>query len=242
MGAPTTPLLLIPGLLCDAALFGPQIAHFRSGLDITVADHTRADNLPGIARSILAAAPPRFALAGLSMGGYIAFEMLRQAPERITRLALLDANARADRPDQLKQRQVLIGAASTIGVRAVQAMLLRLLIHKDRLDDRALTDRVLLMSDSIGVPAFIRQQQAIMGRPDNRPFLADIKCPTTVIVGEQDALTPVKVAEEIHAGIKDSMLSVIPNCGHLSTLERPEAVNALLAKWLAARPGKRPGK
>ena len=177
-------------------------------------------------------APPRFALAGLSMGGYIAFEMMRQAPERITRLALLDTNARADRPDQMKTRHVLIGAARTIGVRAVQGMLLKFLVHKDRIADRELTSRVLLMADGIGVPAFIRQQQAILGRPDNRPFLAKIKVPTVIVVGEQDALTPVKVSEEMRELIPGSRLEVIPNCGHLSTMERPEAVNAILRRWL----------
>ncbi len=225
-------LVLVPGLLCSADLFASQIEGLASVAAITVADLTRADNLPEIARFILTSAPPRFALAGLSMGGFIAFEMLRQAPERITKLALLDTNSRADRPEQAKLRHVLIGAAQTVGVRSVQAMLLRLLIHKDRLGDRELTRRVLLMADSTGVSAFIRQQHAILGRPDNRPFLREIKCPTTVIVGEQDALTPVKVAEEIHAGIAGSTLSIIPNCGHLATMEAPEAVNALLAKWL----------
>jgi pimeloyl-ACP methyl ester carboxylesterase len=233
MAAPKPPLVLVPGLLCSADLFAPQRDGLAALAQIMVADHTRANNLPAIARSILAAAPPRFALAGLSMGGYIAFEMLRQAPDRITKLALLDTNARADRPDQLKQRHVLIGAAQTIGVRAVQGMLLRFLIHNARLGDRDLTGRILLMADSIGVAAFIRQQQAILGRPDNRTFLAEITCPTTIIVGEQDALTPVKVAEEIHAGITGSTLSIVPNCGHLATLEAPEAVNALLIKWLA---------
>lgn len=227
-------LVLVPGLLCSADLFAGQLEGLAATADVTVADHTTADNLPDIARSILAMAPPKFALAGLSMGGYIAFEMLRQAPERITRLALLDTNARADRPDQMKQRQVLIGAAQTIGVRAVQGMLLRFLIHKDRLADRALTRRVLLMADQVGASAFVRQQMAILGRPDNRPFLGTIECPVTVIVGEQDALTPVKVAEEIHAGISGSTLAVIPNCGHLATMEAPEIVNGLLMKWLAS--------
>jgi pimeloyl-ACP methyl ester carboxylesterase len=228
------PIVFVPGLLCTADLFASQLAAFSTKHPCLVADHTMADNLPDIARAILISAPTKFALAGLSMGGYIAFEMLRQAPERITRLVLFDSNARADRPDQVKTRHVLIGAARSIGVRAVQGMLLRLLIHKDRLQDRELTNRILLMADGIGVNAFIRQQQAILGRPDNRPFLAEIKRPTVIIVGEQDALTPVKVAEEMHAGIAGSRLEVIPNCGHLATMEAPDAVNAVLNGWLAA--------
>lgn len=234
MSAASQNIVFVPGLLCTGDLFAAQIAHFAGKHHCQVADHTTADTLEGIAAAILAAAPERFALAGLSMGGYIAFEMLRAAPERITRLALLDTNARADRPEQFKQRRVLMGAAQTIGVRAVQGMLLRYLIHKDRLDDRALTSRVLLMADGIGVNAFIRQQQAIMGRPDNRPFLAEIKCPTVIVVGNEDALTPVKVSEEMHAGLPGSILEVIPHCGHLATMEAPEAVNAILDAWLAA--------
>jgi len=232
MTATTEPLVLVPGLLCTADLYAPQIAAFSGQRAVTVADHTTADNLPDIARSILRNAPPKFALAGLSMGGYIAFEMLRQAPERITRLALLDTNARADRPDQVKTRAVLIGAARSIGVRAVQGMLLKFLVHKDRLDDRALTSRVLLMADGIGVNAFVRQQQAILGRPDNREFLKSIRCPTVLIVGEQDALTPVKVHEEMAGLIAGAKLEVIANCGHLATMEAPEAVNRILAAWL----------
>lgn len=227
------PLVLVPGLLCTADLFAAQIASLRPGRVVMVADHTTADNLPAIARAILANAPPRFALAGLSMGGYIAFEMLRQAPERITRLALLDTNARADRADQLKTRHVLMGAARAIGVRAVQGMLLKFLIHKDRLDDRELTRRVLLMADGIGVNAFIRQQLAILGRPDNREFLKSIACPTVLIVGAEDALTPVKVHEEMLGLIPAAKLEVIPHCGHLASMERPEAVNAILDGWLA---------
>jgi pimeloyl-ACP methyl ester carboxylesterase len=226
-------IVFVPGLMCTGDLFSAQIAHFGSRHRCHVADHTTADTMAGIAGSILRNAPDEFALAGLSMGGYIAFEMLRQAPDRITRLALLDTNARADRPEQQKQRRVLMGAAQAIGARAVQGMLLRYLIHADRLGDRDLTARVLLMADGIGVNAFVRQQQAIMERPDNRSFLAQIKCPTTIVVGEQDALTPVKVSEEMHAGLPGSVLEVIPHCGHLSTMEIPGAVNAILNRWLA---------
>jgi len=233
MAARKPSLQLVPGLLCSPALFAPQVAGLADAADVAVADATRAGDFPTIARQILAAAPDRFALAGLSMGGYVAFEILRQAPERVTRLALLDTNARADRPEQIKQRHLLIGLGRALGVRAVQAALLKFLVHPGRLGDRALVDTVLGMADRFGQPAFERQQAAIMGRPDNRPFLASIRCPALIIVGNEDALTPVKVAEEMHAGIAGSRLEVIPDCGHLTTLERPEAVNALFLEWLA---------
>jgi pimeloyl-ACP methyl ester carboxylesterase len=228
------PVVLVPGLLCSAALFEHQIEELAKVAPVTVADHTRQASLEAIARSILAAAPPRFALVGLSMGGYVAFEMIRQAPERVDRLALIASNARADREEQLKTRRILIGLAHTMGVRAVQAMLLRYLVHPSRLADRQLTSRVLDMADATGVEAFVRQQTAIMRRPDNRPFLKAIGCPTLVLVGAEDGLTPPKVAEEMHAGIAGSRLTIVPDCGHLATMEQPRAVSAALVDWLRA--------
>lgn len=227
-------LVLIPGLLCSRALFAAQVEGLASGADVTIGDTMQGRDFPTMARRILAAAPARFALAGLSMGGYVAFEILRQAPDRVTKLALLDTSARADRPEQLKQRHLLIGMGRALGVRAVQAALLKFLIHPARLTDRPLVDTVLGMADTVGQQAFERQQAAIIGRPDNRPFLKEIRCPTLIIVGAEDALTPPKVAEEMHAGIAGSRVEVIPASGHLPTMEKPEAVNALLAKWLAA--------
>lgn len=227
-------LLLVPGLMCTADLYRDQISSLAGVADVQVADHTRHATMEEIAAAILARAPARFALAGLSMGGYIAFEILRQAPDRVTRLALLDTSARADRPEQVKQRQIAIGAARAVGVRAVQGLLLRMLVHPDRVWDRELTARILMMADGTGLDAFVRQQTAIIGRPDNRPFLKEIKCPTLIIVGAQDALTPVKVAEEMAAGIAGSRLEVIPDCGHVPTMERPDVVNELLTRWLSA--------
>lgn len=230
----TPDLVLVPGLLCSPALFAPQVEGLAASVRVQIADHTRADTLPAIARDILAQAPPRFALAGLSLGGYIAFEMLRQAPDRIIRLALLDTNARADRPEQIKIRQTLLGLGRTMGVRAVQSMLLRHLVHPRRLADRPLVDIVLRMAEWTGLSAYERQTRAIMGRPDNRSFLKEISCPTLIVVGSEDALTPVKVHEEMQAGIAGSRLAVIPDCGHLSTLEQPQVVNGLLREWLVA--------
>ena len=230
---PEPALVLVPGLLCTQALFAPQIAALAGQAQITVADHTHHASMAAIARAVLAKAPPRFALAGLSMGGYIAFEMLRQAPGRITRLALLDTNARADRPEQVENRNKLIALGRERGVRAVQVALLPYLIHPQRLSEKPLVEAVLQMADDTGIEAFERQQAAIIERPDNRPFLNEIAEPTLIIVGAEDQLTPVKVHEEMRDGIEGARLAVIPNCGHLATLERPAAVNRLLAEWLA---------
>jgi pimeloyl-ACP methyl ester carboxylesterase len=228
------PIILIPGLLCTADLFAPQLKALKSTFTAIVAEHRHHPTLEAIAASILATAPPTFALAGLSMGGYIAFEVLRQAPQRVTKLALLDTNSRADRPDQLKSRAAIVAMARTEGLAAVNQRLLPLLIHPNRQTDAVLSATIDRMAADTGVEAFARQQAAIAARPDNRPFLATIKVPTTIIVGAEDALTPVKVHEEMHGLIAGSTLHVIPDCGHLSTLEQPEAVNALLLAWLNA--------
>ncbi len=226
-------LVLVPGLLCSDALFAEQVSGLGDVATMRIGRVLKHDNLADMARTILRTAPQRFALAGLSLGGYVAFEILRQAPERVERLALLNTNARADRPEQIAFRKLLIGLANTMGPRNVQAAALPMLIHKSRLRERNLVDRVLNMADGVGRAAFVRQQQAIIDRPDNRAFLSEITCPTVIVVGEQDVLTPVKVSQEMHEGIAGSRLEVIPDCGHLSTMECPGAVNAILRSWLA---------
>ncbi len=225
-------LVMIPGLLCSDDLFRDQVRGLSDVANIRIGRVLKAAGLEAMAQAILRAAPPRFALAGLSLGGYVAFEILRQAPERVSRLALLNANARADRAEQIAFRRMLIGLANTMGPRNVQAAALPMLVHKARLGERDLVDRVLNMADAVGRAAFVRQQEAIIARPDNRAFLAEIKLPTVVVVGDQDALTPVKVANELHDAIAGSKLEVIAQCGHLSTMERPAAVNAILRAWL----------
>jgi pimeloyl-ACP methyl ester carboxylesterase len=229
-----TKLVLVPGLLCTAALWAPQIAALSDIADCTVADHTRHDTMEGIARAILAAAPERFALAGLSMGGYVAFEIVRQAPERVERLALLDTGSRADTPERTAARRDLLATAEREGVAHAQELLMPALIYPARLADKALVETILQMAADTGLEAFQRQEAAIIGRPDNRPLLPGIRCPTLVLVGEQDALTPPALAREIAAGIPGARLEVVPDCGHLSTLERPEAVNSALRAWLTA--------
>jgi pimeloyl-ACP methyl ester carboxylesterase len=230
----TESLVLVPGLLCTRALWEPQIAALGDVADMVVADHTRHDPLAAIARSILAQAPERFALAGLSMGGIIAFEIVRQAPARVTRLALLDTNARPETPERSEQRRALIALAEREGARKAQEALLGVLIHKDRLGDKGLVETVLRMGEDTGTEAFKRQQAAIMSRPDSRPTLAGIGVPTLVLVGREDVLTPIELSQEMADAIPGARLEVVEACGHLSTLERPEAVNRALRRWLAA--------
>jgi len=226
------PVVLVPGLLCSARLYAPQIAALWPYGQVAVADHRRDASMATIAARILANAPPRFALAGLSMGGYIAFAMLRLAPDRIAKLALLDTSARPDTPEQSTAREKFISMAGEGRLAEVVETLAPRFLHQNRAQDPALRELVRDMASDTGADAFVRQQKAIMSRPDARPLLASIRCPTVVLVGDGDQLTPPDLAREISAGIHEARLVVVPDCGHLSTVERPTAVNAALAEWL----------
>lgn len=228
------PLVLVPGLMCSARLFGPQVAALWPCGPVTVADHRREADMAAIAAGILAQAPPRFALAGLSMGGYIAFAMQCQAPERVVKMAVLDTSARPDTPDQIAAREKLITMAEAGKLNEVVDTLAPRFLHRDRRNDEALNRVIRDMAADTGPEAFVRQEKAIISRRDLRPLLSTIRCPTLVLVGEGDELTPPELAKEIAAGISGSRLVVVPECGHLSTLEKPEAVNSALAEWLRA--------
>jgi pimeloyl-ACP methyl ester carboxylesterase len=227
-----TPLLLLPGLLCDAALWQGPIEEIGDIAEPAVADLTHDDSVTAMARRALAAAPPRFALAGLSMGGYVAQEIMRQAPERVLRLALLDTSARADTPEQTARRRGLIELAEKGEFQGVTPRLLPVFLHPARLDDRALTEAVTAMAARVGKDAFLRQQRAIMGRIDGRPSLAAIGCPTLVLCGREDQLTPLDLHEEIAGLVPGARLAIVEACGHLSTMERPWEVGVLLRQWL----------
>lgn len=226
-------LILLPGLLCDEALWAPQIAALGQEVDCRVADLAGADSVEKMARGVLATAPERFALAGLSMGGYVALEIMRQAPERVRLLALLDTSARPDTTEQTERRHALLRMSHQGEFKGVTPRLLPQLIHADRLSDTALTTIVMEMAERVGHDAFVRQQAAIMTRPDSRLSLGRISCPTLVLCGREDALTPHDRAEEMAEMIAGARLRVIERCGHLSTLERPDEVNACLREWLA---------
>lgn len=226
-------LLLLPGLLCDARLWRDPIAALAGVAQARVADLTQDDTLRGMALRALADAPPRFALAGLSMGGYVAFEILRLAPERVTRLALFDTSARPDTEEAARRRRGLMALTRTGQFRGVTPRLLPSLLHPDHVDG-PLGHEVRAMADRIGRDAFLRQQLAILHRPDSRPMLGRIAQPTLVAVGEQDVLTPPELSEEMAAAIPGARLARIPGCGHLPTMERPEEATALMREWLAA--------
>jgi pimeloyl-ACP methyl ester carboxylesterase len=190
--------------------------------------------MTAIAQRILANAPPRFALAGLSMGGYIALEITRQAPERVAKLALLDTGARAESPEQTEARKPVIALARQGRFAEVPDIHFPVFVHRDRRGDETLRRLVHAMAEETGPQAFLRQQQAIISRTDARPGLAAISCPTLVVVGDADELTPPALAQEIAAGIRGSRLVTIAGCGHLSTLEQPDAVNQAMVEWLSS--------
>ena len=231
--ATSLPLILVPGLLCSARLYAPQVTALWARGAVMVADHRQDAEIGAVARRILDHAPPRFALAGLSYGGYLAFAMMRIAPERIERLALLDTSARPDTPEQKEAREKFIAIAQGGNLAEVVETLAPRFVHHGRRRDEALMATVREMAVETGTEAFVRQERAIMSRGDSRLLLGRIRCPTLVVVGDRDELTPPELAKEIAEGIAGSRLVVVPECGHLSTIEQPDAVNAAMIEWLA---------
>ena len=225
-------VLLVPGLLCSPRLYAPQLpALWRRG-PVVVANTLRGESIAAIAESILADAPPRFALAGLSMGGYVVLELVRQAPERVERLALLSTSARPETPAATERRRPLVRLAESGRLDEVAELLFPLLVHESRHDDAELLDVVKSMAADVGAEAFVRQQHAIIGRPDARPLLPEIRCPTLVVHGDGDEVIPPECGEEAVAAIPGARLVLLPRCGHLSTLEAPDEVTRALVDWL----------
>lgn len=224
------PLVLVPGVLCDDEAWRAQAAALGAERDVLIADVTAADSIEAMADAVLELAPGRFALAGLSLGGYVALALMSRAPERVIRLALVDTGARADTPEQTRRRRASLAVAHEEGIRAVADALVPIIFHPASAD--ALTPRWLAMAERVGPDVFERQQEAIAARPDRRDELAAIACPTLVLGGAQDRLTPPDLSFELAALIPGAALRSIPDCGHFSTWERPDAVTAALAELL----------
>lgn len=227
------PVVMVPGLNCSARVYAPQLPALWQFGPVQIADHRRGNSMALIAKSILDAAPPRFALVGFSMGGYISLEILRQAKERVLKLALIDTAAAADRPDQTAKRHASIALTREGKSAEREEALWPLLVHESRLKDEAVRAVVKEMHQDTGADAYINQQTAIMNRADSRPLLKDMKMKTLIVVGDSDQLTPPPAAKEMHELVTGSRLDVIPNCGHMSTLERPDRVTKLLVEWIA---------
>lgn len=232
-----TPLVLLPGLLCDRAQWRHQIDTLGDIAEPILADLTGFDDPAVAVRTLLADLPPKFALAGLSLGGYVAFEFMRQAPERVTRLALLDTTAREDAPEKKQGRQESADKArkADFDTRAASQFMLPLFVHENRLKDEALIGEILDMGERFGREAFARNMILMMRRPDSRADLGAITCPTLVLCGRQDKLTPLEQHTEMAEAIPHSAMVIVEDCGHLSTMERPYAVSAAMRYWLTAK-------
>jgi len=224
--------LLLPGLLNDASLFTDQIAALATLGKVEVGDLTTAETIADLASSVLkASSSERFILIGLSLGGYVAFEIMRQAPERVAGLVLIDTTARPETAEASAKREVLIKLAAK-DLTAVTEQLLPLLSHPERMNFPDVRGVIQSMASSLGKEVFVRQQRAIMGRPDSQPTLATITCHTLVICGREDLITPPALAKEMADGIKHAKLKLIDQCGHLATLDQPAEVSRLLLEWI----------
>jgi len=226
------PILLVPGLVSSSRIYGPVVPDLWRFGPVTVANHIRDGHMALIARRILAEAPPRFALAGHSMGGYIAFEIMRQAPERVARLALLNTQARPDTPEATARRRGMMARAKGGEYRAVLDELFSGFVHPSRREDASLRQLVHDMGGDVGVEGFVRQQEAIISRPDSRPILAAIRCPTLVLSGDEDNTIPNALSVEMANNLHNAKLVILPNCGHLPQVEQSEATADALAEWL----------
>lgn len=227
-----TPLVLLPGMMCDARLFGPQIEALSGRRPLHLAPIADHDSIEALAAAILAHAPPRFALAGLSMGGIVAMEVLRQAPARVERLALLDTNPRAETNEVRARRPPQIARALAGDLAGVMRDEMKPNYLADGSDRRAILDLCMAMALDLGPEVFVRQSRALAARPDQQATLAAFRGPTLILMGEDDRLCPRDRHELMHALIPGSRLAVIKGAGHLPTLEQPEATTAELRRWL----------
>lgn len=230
------PLLLLPGSLCDKRLFEPQISHFSASRIVTVGDFSGCNTIQAMAVKILSKAPPRFALLGLSMGGIVALEIYRQAPHRVDRLALLNTNPHPQHTESIAIRLQQMADIRIAGRAAMKALVEESFfpryVARSRLDDRWLKFLVLEMASSAGLAAFDDQWSALINRPDSYDTLLLIDCPTLVLCGDEDQMCSPDIHREMAHLIKTAELKIIEDCGHLSTLEAPTAVNIALQRWL----------
>lgn len=229
----TLPLLLVPGLLTDAALWTDQRYAFGGERPVRVLDISSGTSIDDMAARLLRAAPDRFALAGLSMGGYVALAMAVAAPGRVAGLALLDTNAHADPPAASERRRAQIAALTTDGFDAVVEQLLGLLVTPAGRDDPHIGDVFRAMAHRLGPDVFIRQQQAIMGRADRTAALGAIAVPTLVLCGAEDAIAPPELHRDMAARLPNAELAIVERAGHLAPLEAPAQVTEAMQGWLA---------
>lgn len=231
-----TNVLLLPGLLEDAAAFQQVVNDLLDVASCTIADLTGEDSIAALADSALRQAPQGpICIAGHSMGGYVALEIMRKAPERVAKLALINTHARPDSTESTENRRRLMALADK-DLDAVLNTLMPKLMTDAHLKDPVRTGILGAMKLAVGKEGFKRQEEAIIGRIDSRPHLAAIRCPTLVIAARDDALMPVSLLEELAHGIPGARLAVVEDCGHMSPIEQPAEVARLLREWLTGQP------
>lgn len=225
-------ILFLPGLLCDDALWAHQVAAFQDTHTCVVADMTKDDSIDGMAERALAQVPETFSLVGLSMGGYTAMAVMRLASERVNRLALLDTSARADTDDRIAGRKELIQLVKDGEFEGVVENHIRSFVHPSRHADEDFMSTIRNSALNVGPDAYVRQQSAMIARPDSREMLSGVRCPTLVLCGAEDALTLPELHDEMAEIIPNANLEKIAGSGHLPTLEKPNEVNDALTRWL----------
>lgn len=226
------PIILIPGLGTSPRTYANILPSLWKQGSVTIANQTEDNSIETIAKRILAAAPPQFALIGHSMGGYIAFEILRQAPDRVSKLALLSTSARPDNDEATEKRKKQIEKVEKGNFAEVITGALAAFVHPSHKEDKNLQEIITAAHNDAGAAAYLRQQTAIMGRKDSRPNLKNIKIPTLVLTGDEDKLIPLELSQEIANSIKGAKLVIINQCGHMPPLEQPQALNKALVEWL----------
>jgi pimeloyl-ACP methyl ester carboxylesterase len=227
-----TPLVLLPGMMCDARLFGPQIEAFSSVMPLHLAPITAFDTIQALAAEVLAQAPARFNLAGLSMGGIVAMEIMAQAPQRVTRLALMDTNPRAETPERQQAREPQINKVRAGQLAAVMRDELKPNYLVDSPRKPAILDICMAMASDLGDEVFERQSLALQHRPDQQETLRRVTIPTLLLCGAEDQLCPRERHLEMLELIPGSRLEVIIDAGHMPTLEQPRATNTALKRWM----------
>ncbi len=226
------PLVFLPGMMCDARLFAPQLAFFSAQHCVTVAPITHGERIDDIAVHLLSKLPARFALAGLSMGGIVAMEMVRRAPERIARLALMDTNPLAETPQVAAAREPQIARVKAGGLEEVMRDEMKPNYLAPGAQRQGVLQIVMEMALSLGPEVFIRQSRALQRRKDQQTTLRRCHIPTMVLCGAHDQLCPVQRHEAMASLIPEAQLRIIENAGHLPTLEAPGAVIEALLAWL----------
>jgi len=229
-----TPIVFIPGLVSSLRSHLPALSDLWRHGSVTMVNQTQDDSIAAMAARILSEAPPRFALIGHSLGGYIALEIMRRAPERVTRLALMNTQARLDPPEVTARRRSQLAATASGNFEEAMNAFFALLVHPSRTEDADLREQLRLAHLDAGPETFRRQQAAVMGRIDSRPLLPTIRVPTLVLSGDDDRLISNVFSREMAELIPHAKLVIVPQCGHMAPLEQPEAVNAALDDWFAA--------